>query len=71
MKAEYLILSIRVTGCSHIFHDEIKLTDYSKFYILITVIKINFDKNNNNYYFCKLMTDLLQCRRFNLYLNEF
>ena len=41
------------------FHDEIKLTGYWKFYILRTVIKINIDNNKNHFYFCKLVTDLL------------
>ncbi len=54
MKAEHLILSIRATGCSHIFYFGITLTDRRKFYILITVIKINLFKNKNHFYFCEL-----------------
>ena len=46
-------------------HCEIRLTGRRKFYILRTVIKINLDKNKNYYYFCKVMTDLLEFRRFN------
>lgn len=63
-------INARAEVHAYFFDNETKLTDYRKSSILRTVIIINFDNNKNYYYFCKLVTVLLQFRRFNLYLNE-